>query len=1234
MKNKLLLIIASVILCASAKAQKINLLNNDENTEISQSSTTANVQIRISYIEISHFINGDDIYNVISSPILTPTLGKGEPMLPHYNKILEFEKSGDYTFVINKKDSTIIDLNKTSNGYKLKPAQKPTINSSKAENKTLIINDNAYSKDSLATNVDIQLTTIGTMRNRHLVRLDITPFNYNPVKNILVIYHSIDIKIYNKKSMLKSSQGEVIKSNSNTYLIITHPKFETSIERFATWKTMQGYNVKIAYATQDFTSNNDNIKNYIKDFYDNPPSGYAAPQYVLFAADETIIPSWEGRQEFPEIVTVKEQQTDLYYCDFTDDCLPEIMYGRLSATDAETMENIVDKIIKYETTDYENTDFLNRMVFISGVDADNAPIYSNTSLKYIYNNYTNKNGITSILYPYGESYGEMDCLNSGAAQSILNQINTGVGLLYYHGHGNPSSWDNPFITYDDINSSTENSVAGFWIANCCYTSKFNAPYCFAESVIRKKNGGAAGYIGAANQTIWEYDYMWLIGSTFRGNITDNYKDSQSGAADALYHTYINEQDIDNQYITAGEIVSRGNLSVTESGCVGYKYYWECFNLMGDPSMVVHYKKPEVNNVEYYPQNLIIGNEMLTIETVPYALCALSQDGVLIANAYANNDGTAMLQFAANQLHEGEATLVITAQNTTTYIEKINIFSAEKTMVGITSCRFSKHPAFNDSAYLSFDIKNLATNEIDENNALNIDINISCDNSHITIKKEMQPYPLLAPQKTASIDNAFKIIFAKDYPHNTNAKFKVNITFNDNQEQSYVISNIDVITPMIDCNYKNISDKGKEFLITSTIADSTHLENGESFEYILTTSSAAKIDGILEAGETAELTYNIKNTGKLNIDSTSAILTCAHKDITISNPKKYIKKFGSGLSVDITYQISLNENCKKSENIDFTLVLNFDGYPKEYTHHITANAQTEDFEHEGEIPNTLSVNSRRPWVISTSDPYSGKYCFESATIPDQANTYFKIDINNYQNDTITFWVKTSCEDYYAPTDTYFDHLEFAIDGEVKQKWAGVTPWTKARIPIQAGSHTLKWLYYKDGVGSENNDKVWVDNITFPPSSYINQNNIPSITATLPSWLTINDNGDGTAKISGISPNEYSIDNIVITAKYKQKTEVQKFSITTGKLDTTVSSNPKSDFVSIFPLPANNFITIEINGSLSYNRLRLFNSNGKIIGEQNIDSQQTTLYLTQCKSGIYILELNGDSGKLRRKIAVVK
>ena len=1239
MKIKSILLIISIIICSQVNAQKINFLSENETSAVNISGGVGYAQIRIPYIEIMSNKTDKGIFNVISSPILNTALGNGEPMLPHYNKILEFEKSGEYTFVISKKDSTIIDLNKTANGYPLMPAQKPTVNGATSNDKQLIINNEAYSKNTLLRQLSINLTNIGTMRNRHLVRLDITPFDYNPKKNILVIYHTIDIKIYNKKSLTKSSQGEVIKSNSNTYLIITHPKFQTSIDKFAAWKTMQGYNVKIAYATQDFTTDNDNIKKYIKDFYENPPTGYGVPQYVLFAADETIIPSWEGKQEFPNIITVKEQQTDLYYCEFTDDCLPEIMYGRLSAIDNETMENIVDKIIKYEKSDFENTDFFNRMIFISGVDQDNARLYSNTSLKYIQNNYATKNGVTSILYPYGESYGEMDCLNPSAAQSIISQINTGAGLLYYHGHGNPSSWDNPFITYDDINTLTENSCTGFWIANCCYTSKFNASNNFAEAVIRKKNGGAAGYIGAANQTIWEYDYMWLIGSSFRGNISADYNDSQSGAVDALYHTYTNEQNIDNQYITAAQIINRGNLAVTESGCTGYKYYWEVFNLMGDPSMVVHYKKPVANNVEYYPQNLVIGNEMLTVETVPYALCAISQNGVLIASTYADNEGTATLQFAANKLQEGEVTLVITAQNTITYIQTINVYSAENAMVGIIACKFSRYPAFNDSTYITFDIKNLATNEIDINNATNIDIELTTDNPSIKIKKEMQPYNVLAPQKTATLENAFNVIFAKDYPHDVNAKFKVTVTFNDDKEQRYVIANINVLTPKIDCKYKSINDKGVDLKITSTIADSTHLENNQLFEYNFTTSAAAKIDGILEAGEKAELTFTITNTGKLTIDSTSAILSCAHEGITISNPKKYIKHHGTGISVDITYEVLLNENFKKSENIDFTLALNYDGYPKEYVCSLTANAQIEDFELNGEVPNTLSTNTRRPWIISTTNPYSGNYCFESASITDQTSTYFKIDINNYKNDTITFYVKTSCEEYYAPTDTYFDHLEFSIDGEVKQNWAGITPWTEVKIPILAGNHTLKWLYWKDGVGTENEDKVWVDKIIFPPCNYVEQNSVAAITAEMPSWLTITDKGDGTATISGNSPQEYSDDNITITATHKMQKVSQTFRLVTGEPtsenpEEPEPTKPSGKYVSIYPIPATEYINVNISDKLSYNTIRIFDIKGQKVFEQTINSNLNILYLTDFKSGIYILELKGESGKMRRKIAVVK
>ena len=1230
MKLKLLLIISAAIICAKTNAQTIRILPQNETTEIQQTSTSAYVSFRLPYIDIAREKSAEGTFNLISSPILTRTFGNGEPMLPRYNKILEFSKSGEYTFVITKKDSTIIDLNKTSNGYKISPAQKPTANSAKTTSKQLIINDNAYAIDELKRELQISLTPIGTMRNNYLVRLDIIPFDYNPTKNILVIYNSIDIKVYNKKSLTKSSQGEVIKSKSNTYLIISHPQFETSISKFAAWKTMQGYNVKIAYANQDFTNTNNDIKNYIQNFYENPPEGYAAPQYVLFAADETIIPSWEGRQVFQDIVMEKSQQTDLYYCEFTGDILPEIMYGRFSATDNTTMGNIVDKIIKYEKTDYTNFDFLNRMAFISGVDIDNAPYFSNTALKYIYNNYANPIGNTSLLYPYNETYGIMPCENSGAAQSIINQLNTGVGLVYYHGHGNPSSWDNPFITYDDINNLTENTFAGFWIANCCLTSKYHASNNFAEAVLRKKDGGAAGYIGAANETIWEYDFMWLIGNSAVNNISNNYADSKSGVADALYHTLTNEQDIDNQYFTAGQILNRGNLAVTESGCISYKYYWEVFNLMGDPSMVVHYKTPTPNNVEYYPQNLVIGNKMLTIETAPYALCALSQNGKLIASEYADKDGTAMLNFNAASLTEGEATLVITAQNKITYIEQIPVSNADNAIVGLSACRFSSYPKFNDATYISLDIKNLAQTIAEENNATNIDIEITTDNPSITIKKEMQPCALLAPQQTTTLENAFKLIFAKDYPQGKNAKFKVTITYNNDKEQRFIIGNIDVLTPMLECKYKSINDKGNALTINSSTTDTITLSFDQLFQYTVTTTPAANINNILEAGEQAELTYTITNTGKITIDSIAAILKCSHQGINISNKTIYIKHLGANVSADITFKISLNIKNIKAENINFALTLNYDNYSTEYTHQITANAQIEDFEHNGETPNKLSVNSRRPWVISTDNPYSGNYCFESASIPDQTNTYFKIEINNPKNDTITFYVRTSCEEYNASTDTYYDHLEFSVDGDIKQNWAGVTPWTEAKLPIPAGNHTLKWLYWKDGLGSENDDKVWVDKIVFPPCNYTDQNSIPTITAELPAWLFITDKGDGTATISGYSPNNNAATDVIITANHKNQTTQQKLYIITGK----DPNNNESDFVRIYPTPATDFINIDIKGKLSYNKIRVFDTKGQKVFEQDLKSTKTQMYLTDFKSGIYILELKGDSGKMRRKIAVIK
>ena len=110
-------------------------------------------------------------------------------------------------------------------------------------------------------------------------------------------------------------------------------------------------------------------------------------------------------------------------------------------------------------------------------------------------------------------------------------------------------------------------------------------------------------------------------------------------------------------------------------------------------------------------------------------------------------------------------------------------------------------------------------------------------------------------------------------------------------------------------------------------------------------------------------------------------------------------------------------------------------------------------------------------------------------------------------------------------------------------------------------------------------------------------------------------------------------MIVTAKYKRQTIIKKFSITTG----TKPPDPikvYADFVRIYPLPATDNINVEIGEKLSYQKLTAFDTNGKKILSEDIANNKSVLNLSSFKSGIYILELTGDSGKMRRKIAVVK
>jgi hypothetical protein len=74
-------------------------------------------------------------------------------------------------------------------------------------------------------------------------------------------------------------------------------------------------------------------------------------------------------------------------------------------------------------------------------------------------------------------------------------------------------------------------------------------------------------------------------------------------------------------------------------------------------------------------------------------------------------------------------------------------------------------------------------------------------------------------------------------------------------------------------------------------------------------------------------------------------------------------------------------------------------------------------------------------------------------------------------TLQFWWKVSSE-------AAFDFLEFYIDGVLQSgRISGEVNWQQRTFTLPAGTHTLRWRYFKDESASAGQDSGWVDEVIF-------------------------------------------------------------------------------------------------------------------------------------------------------------
>ncbi|MEZ4386695.1 MAG: C25 family cysteine peptidase [Candidatus Krumholzibacteriia bacterium] len=606
----------------------------------------------------------------------------GQPALPMMNRLIAVPQGGVASVEVLNRQTRRVSLADAGVQHLLMPAQASLSKSDDPATAVFAFDQAAYQAAGLKALAPVaSVVPQGRLRAVDYARLEVAPVRYDPVAGELEITESLELRVHFEGGSKAASQALWASTYSPffeglyreidgvrglhdsfpdhvrdevTYVIVTPSMFTAQLQDFIAWKTERGFRVVVGeIGSPEVGTTTTSIQTYIRNLYNDATPDQPAPSFVLFVGDVAQCPTWQ----------VNGDATDRPYCTIDGDYVPDIYYGRFSATNSSQLQAILDKTMMYDQFTMPDPSYLDEVVLIAGYDTGYGSTHGNGTINYGTVNYFNAaHGIDADVHLYPQS-GSDDAL-------IVSEVSQGRAFVNYTAHGSQTSWSDPTFTQANINSLQNVGKYGLAIGNCCLTSTYDYGECFAETFLRAPNKGMIGYIGASNSTYWDEDVWWATGYT--ANISANipYESTDLGVYDALFHEHGESED--QWYVTQDAIVFCGNLAVQESGSTRTQYYWNIYNLMGDPSIAPYIGIPTANDVSHAP-NLVANMTDMTVGADPGSYVGLSQNGVLIGAGTVHADGNPVtLTFRAALTAGAPAKLVVMAQNREPYIVELPV----------------------------------------------------------------------------------------------------------------------------------------------------------------------------------------------------------------------------------------------------------------------------------------------------------------------------------------------------------------------------------------------------------------------------------------------------------------------------------------------------------------------------------------------------------------------------------
>ena len=689
----------------------------------------------------------------------------GEPQLPAIRKLVRIPRGTTFNIDIKCTDTVIYSLADIGIKKKIAPHQPSQSKSDTRTNfkhKKRSYRRNYFTKQQLVT-----IVKVGTMRDVDYYQISVNPVRYNPKQNKIEIYNNIDIDIKFEENGSKSATNtsspyfESSKSESDTtysdltkypvkYLIITHSDFIDSLQDFIHWKRQKGFDVIVA-TTDSIGSSAAAIKSWVASQYNAATEDSPAPSFLLLAGDTDKIPCSQTGED-------SGKGTDLYYAcmDGSGDIIPDMYYGRFSARTAEQMKAIADKTIAYEKFQFTDSSYLAKATLIAGYDGSYRASVGIPTVNYITRNRINAINGYKTVNKFTTNY-----TNCYADTAIS------VGIMTYTAHGTTTTWMNPELTQTKVNNFSNAGMFSFVIANCCYSGNIVTNECLGETWLRKKNGGAVAYIGSSPQTWWHEDFYWAVGAhNYKSGVCPDTSETTIGAFDAPFVSDFNCGDA---------LVFAGNLAVAEAHDNNYRdnvstrYYWEAYNYLGDPSLLVYFGIPQENSVSYEPAQPI-GIRSITVNALEGSYIAISKDSVLLGAAVVKRGQTSATVSIPEIYTPGQLNVVVTKAQRKPFFGHIELIIPNRPYLTLSSA----YTSFQDND--STRTLNIALRNMSQVAAKNVRINSITSTSNYV--KSITPinYTIGELQYQATDTIAVcQIALRKNIPDQTKIPFVINVS---------------------------------------------------------------------------------------------------------------------------------------------------------------------------------------------------------------------------------------------------------------------------------------------------------------------------------------------------------------------------------------------------------------------------------------------------------------------------